>query len=160
VELLRSHPGLARSRDHPLQPRQDLPVRPKLPARVEEKLEGLGLSKEEVNRALEPMFSFRTQLEEEVEWYERVRRRDFGVIRDLSAVGTLLIALRIAIGLSQWELADKVGVSEAQVSRDERNEHHGITVDRAEGVGRHERDPDISRGRQAAGPGVGKSTQS
>jgi len=134
VELLRSHPGLARSRDHPLQPRQDLPVRPNLPARVEEKLEGLGLSKEEVNRALEPMFSFRAQLEEEVEWYERVRRRDFGVIRDLSAVGTLLIAMRIAIGLKQWELADKVGVSEAQVSRDERNEHHGITVDRARRV--------------------------
>lgn len=56
------------------------------------KLEGLGLSEAEVRRALEPMLSFRAQLEEEVEWYERVRRRDFGVIRDLSAVGTLLIA--------------------------------------------------------------------
>jgi hypothetical protein len=97
-----------------------------------EKLEGLGLSEEEVRRALEPMLSFRAQLEEEVEWYERVLRRDFGVIRDLSAVGTLLIALRIANGLSQRELAEKIGVSEAQVSRDERNEYHGITVDRAQ----------------------------
>ena len=99
-----------------------------------EKLEGLGLSQEEVRRALEPMLSFRAQLEEEVEWYERVRRRDFGIIRDLSAVGTLLIALRIANGLSQRELAEKLGVSEAQVSRDERNEYHGITVDRAQKV--------------------------
>jgi DNA-directed RNA polymerase specialized sigma subunit len=99
-----------------------------------EKLEGLGLSQEEVRRALEPMLSFRAQLEEEVEWYERVRRRDFGIIRDLSAVGTLLIALRLANGLSQRELADKLGVSEAQVSRDERNEYHGITVDRAQKV--------------------------
>jgi DNA-directed RNA polymerase specialized sigma subunit len=99
-----------------------------------EKLEGLGLSEEEVRRALEPMLSFRAQLEEEVEWYERVRRRDFGIIRDLSAVGTLLIALRIANGLSQRELAEKLGVSEAQVSRDERNEYHGITVDRAQRV--------------------------
>ena len=99
-----------------------------------EKLEGLELSEEEVRRALEPMLSFRAQLEEEVEWYERVRRRDFGIIRDLSAVGTLLIALRIANGLSQRELADKLGVSEAQVSRDERNEYHGITVDRAQRV--------------------------
>ena len=58
-----------------------------------EKLEGLGLSEEEeVRRALEPMLLFRAQLEEEVEWYERVRRRDFGIIRDLSTVGTLLIA--------------------------------------------------------------------
>lgn len=99
-----------------------------------EKLEGLGLSEEEVRRALEPMLSFRAQLEEEVEWYERVRRRDFGVIRDLSAVGTLLIALRIANGLSQRELAGRLGVSEAQVSRDERNEYYGITVDRAQRV--------------------------
>jgi DNA-binding XRE family transcriptional regulator len=99
-----------------------------------EKLEGLGLSEEEVRRALEPMLSFRAQLEEEVEWFERVRRRDFGVTRDLSTVGTLLIALRIANGLSQRELAEKLGVSEAQVSRDERNEYHGITVDRAQRV--------------------------
>lgn len=99
-----------------------------------EKLEGLGLSGEEVRRALEPMLSFRAQLEEEVEWYERVRRRDFGVIRDLSAVGTLLVALRIANGLSQRELADRLGVSEAQISRDERNEYHGITVDRVQRV--------------------------
>jgi len=99
-----------------------------------EKLEGLGLSQEEVRRALEPMLSFRAQLEEEVEWYERVRRRDFGIIRDLSAVGTLLIALRIANGLSQRELAEKLGVSESQVSRDEHNEYHGITVDRAQKV--------------------------
>jgi DNA-directed RNA polymerase specialized sigma subunit len=99
-----------------------------------EKLEGLGLAEEEVHRALEPMLSFHAQLEEEIEWYERVRRRDFGIIRDLSTVGTLLIALRIANGLSQRELAEKLGVSEAQVSRDERNEYHGITVDRAQRV--------------------------
>ena len=99
-----------------------------------DKLEGLGLSEVEIRRALEPMLSFRAQLEEEVEWYERVRRRDFGIIRDLSAVGTLLIALRIANGLSQRELAERLGVSEAQVSRDERNEYHGITVNRAQRV--------------------------
>ena len=99
-----------------------------------EKLEGLGLSEVEVYRALEPMLSFRARLEEEVEWYERVRRQDFGVIRDLSAVGTLLIAVRIANGLSQKELAERLGVSEAQVSRDERNEYHGITVDRVQRV--------------------------
>ncbi len=96
-----------------------------------ENFEGLGLSEEEVRRALEPMLSFRIQLEEEAEWYERVRRRNFGVIRDLSAVGTLLIALRIANGLNQKELAERLSVSEAQVSRDE---YHGITVDRARRV--------------------------
>jgi transcriptional regulator with XRE-family HTH domain len=43
-----------------------------------------------------------------------------------------LIGVRIAKGLSQKELAELLGVSEAQVSRDERNEYHGITVERAQ----------------------------
>lgn len=93
-----------------------------------------GLAGEEVERALGPMLSFNAQLEEEVEWYERVRRRDFEVIDDLSAVGTLLIALRIANGLSQKELANRLEVSEAQVSRDERNEYHGVSVERAQRI--------------------------
>ncbi len=93
-----------------------------------------GLSGEEVEMALGPMLSFNAQLEEEVEWYERVRRRDFEAIDNLSAIGTLLIALRIANGLSQKELADRLVVSEAQVSRDERNEYHGVTVERAQRI--------------------------
>ena len=93
-----------------------------------------GLTNEEAAKALEPMVSFRAQLEDEVRWYERVRRRDFGLLENLSALGTTLIALRIANGLSQKELADRLGVSEAQVSRDERNEYHGITIERAQRI--------------------------
>ena len=33
--------------------------------------------------------------------------------------------------MTQRELARRLGVDEAMVSRDERNEYHGITVDRA-----------------------------
>lgn len=93
-----------------------------------------GLSKEEVERVLGPMLSFRAQLEEEVEWYERVRRREFAVSHDVRDMGRTLIALRIANGLSQRELAERLDVSEAQISRDERNEYHGITVERAQRV--------------------------
>lgn len=39
--------------------------------------------------------------------------------------------MRIARGLTQRELAERLGVNESMVSRDERNEYHGITVDRA-----------------------------
>lgn len=92
------------------------------------------LSEEEVNRALGPMLSFRDQLREEVEWYERARRRDFEVSMDVRDMGRTLISLRIANGLSQKELADKLGVSEAQVSRDERNEYHGIKLERVHRV--------------------------
>ncbi len=92
----------------------------------------LQLRPDEVERAMEPALSFHAQLVEEVEWYERVRRRDFETIHSLSAIGRLLIAARIANGLSQQELADRLGVSATQVSRDERNEYHGITVERAQ----------------------------
>ena len=50
---------------------------------------------------------------------------------DLRAVGPLLITSRIAQGISQRELARRLGVHESQVSRDERNEYFGITLERA-----------------------------
>ena len=63
-----------------------------------------------------------------------MRRREFAVSHDVRDMGRTLIALRVANGLSQRELAERLGVSEAQISRDERNEYHGITVERAQRV--------------------------
>lgn len=93
-----------------------------------------GFAPDEVERGMEPLLSFHAQLAEEIEWYENVRRRNFPIIRRLTQVGQLLIALRIAAGLTQRELAERLGVSESVVSRDERNEYHGITVERAQKV--------------------------
>lgn len=90
-----------------------------------------GLSEEEVKRVCDPMESFHLQLQEEVESYERLARGDFGEFRNLSGFGQLLVGLRIAQGLSQRQLAERLGVHESQVSRDERNEYHNITLDRA-----------------------------
>ncbi len=95
-------------------------------------LAGMGLAPDEVERSMGPALSFHAGLVEDVAWYERVCRRDFETIHSLTAIGRLLIAARIANGLTQQELADRLGVSAAQVSRDERNEYHGITVDRAQ----------------------------
>ena len=50
---------------------------------------------------------------------------------NLRGLGQLLITSRIAQGISQRELANRLGVHESQVSRDERNEYFGISVDRA-----------------------------
>ncbi len=85
----------------------------------------------EINRALEPTLAFHRQLVDEVRWYERVKRREFDTISGLDEVGRTLIALRIASGLTQKDLAKCLGVKEAQVSRDERNEYHGISLERA-----------------------------
>ena len=97
-------------------------------------LEAAGLAPDEVERAMQPLLSFHAQLAEEISWYERVKRRDFGVLSRLTGLGRLLIALRIANGLTQRELAQRLGVDEAQVSRDERNEYYGITLERAQRV--------------------------
>jgi transcriptional regulator with XRE-family HTH domain len=51
-----------------------------------------------------------------------------------SSPGNSSRALRIAKGVSQRDLAERVGVHESQVSRDERNEYHGVTVERANRV--------------------------
>lgn len=80
------------------------------------------------------MDSFSLQLAEEVESYERLKRGQFSEIENLHGLGRLLIGLRIARNLSQRELADKLGVHESQVSRDERNEYHGVTVRRAAAI--------------------------
>ena len=102
--------------------------------RQREQLEEMDLSEEEVERALEPMISFRDGLREEIETYERMRRGDLSVLRDLQSIGRWLIGARIAKGWSLSRLADELGVSVQQVSRDEQNEYHGITARRAQRI--------------------------
>jgi DNA-binding XRE family transcriptional regulator len=97
----------------------------------ERELVRMGLKRAEVKRAMDPLRSFNLQLEEEVEAYERLKRGDLGELENLHGLGRTLVALRIALGLTQRQLAERLGVNESQVSRDERNEYQGITVDRA-----------------------------
>jgi len=100
-------------------------------ARQKAELKGMGLGPAEIKRAMDPMLSFHQQLEEEVQAYERLKRGEFEEIGNLRGLGQLLVSLRIARGLTQRQLAEKLGVHETQVSRDERNEYHGITLERA-----------------------------
>jgi ribosome-binding protein aMBF1 (putative translation factor) len=95
------------------------------------RLKETGLSDEEIKRVIDPMESFHLQLKEEVESYERLKRGEFEELENLRGLGHLLISLRIAQGMSQRELARRLDVHESQVSRDERNEYFGITLERA-----------------------------
>lgn len=96
-----------------------------------QRLKETGLSPEEIKRVIDPIESFHLQLSEEVESYERLKRGEFAEVYNLAGLGNLLVSLRISCGLSQRELARRLGVHESQVSRDERNEYFGVTVERA-----------------------------
>jgi ribosome-binding protein aMBF1 (putative translation factor) len=94
-------------------------------------LKEAGLNSDEIKRVIDALSSFHLQLREQVEAYERVKRGEFGELENLRGLGHLLITARIAQGLTQRELARRLGMHEAQVSRDERNEYFGITLGRA-----------------------------
>ena len=95
------------------------------------RLREAGLTDVEIKRVIDPMESFHLQLQEEVESYERLKRGEFDDLDNLRGLGHLLISTRIAQGISQRELARRLEVHESQVSRDERNEYYGITLERA-----------------------------
>src|SRR6185503_7861788 len=63
------------------------------------------LTKDEVKRVLAPVRSFHEQLKEEIQSYERLKRGEFDELQNFSGVGRLLVALRIAKGVTQRELA-------------------------------------------------------
>ena len=93
-----------------------------------------GLEESKIKNLMDPMVSFHLQLEEEVQSYERLKRGEFSQLNNLSGLGELLVSLRIARGMSQKKLAELLDVHESQVSRDERNEYNGISIERASRV--------------------------
>lgn len=84
--------------------------------------------------AIQPLISFHEQLKAEVEYYEKIKRGSFNPIYKFTDIGKTLIAFRIYLGMTQSELASKLGVKESQVSRDERHEYYGATTEKIETV--------------------------
>ncbi len=100
----------------------------------ENKMKDAGLNKEQIKLAIDPLVSFTLLLREEVEEYEKLKRGQFDSFVNLSGLGRTLIALRIYKGMTQKDLAEKLGVLEPQVSRDERNEYHGASIEKIQKV--------------------------
>ncbi len=98
------------------------------------KMKKAGLTKQQIQLAIDPLATFALQLREEVEEYERLKRGQFEPLMNLNGIGHMLVALRIYKGMKQKELAEKLGIKEAQVSRDERNEYHGASIDKIQKV--------------------------
>ncbi|GAB3798011.1 helix-turn-helix domain-containing protein [Virgibacillus kimchii] len=103
-------------------------------AAEKKKFKEMGLEEDHIELAIQPYVSFHEQLKEEVDYYERIKRGEFETVFNLHTIGKTLIAYRIYLGMTQNELADKLGVSPSQVSRDERNEYYGATIERIQSV--------------------------
>lgn len=92
-------------------------------------LRAQGLGVEDVDVALAGTASVLEDLKFECRFYERLKREGPGAVPDYPPAerGKALVALRIAVGRTQRELAEALSISEAQVSRDEKNEYRGVT---------------------------------
>jgi len=103
--------------------------------KAKERLEGKGLAPEDVEYALNPLRSFLLEIEDEIRAYEDLKdsasRGRTIKLSKLSSFGRVLVEARIARGYTQRELAERLGVHETQVSRDEKHDYKSVTVDRA-----------------------------
>ena len=100
----------------------------------EANLKAEGLKPAQIKRGMDPLVSFTEQLREEVGYYEHLKQGNIPKLEGFNTIGHALIALRIAKNVSQADLANRLGVDPSQISRDERNEYHGITIERADRV--------------------------
>jgi DNA-binding Xre family transcriptional regulator len=97
-------------------------------------LETSDLVPDHVELAMSPTLAFMDSMQGEIRWYEQARKGEIRPLPNLTAIGLSLIALRLARGVTQRQLAERLGINEAQVSKDERNEYHGVSVERAQRV--------------------------
>ena len=97
-------------------------------------LESSKLGKAKVRYGLNPMRTFHQGLVEEAKAYERLKAGHLPALASLEGLGRFLVEARIASGVSQRDLAGRLGVHESQVSHDENDDYHGITVARAERI--------------------------
>jgi transcriptional regulator with XRE-family HTH domain len=95
-------------------------------------LEQRGASPGAIQLAVDPLQVLVAELGFDLQLYDRLRQEGVSAVPSYPAEesGKELIALRIARGWTQRKLAEELGVSEAQVSRDERNDYQGITQER------------------------------
>ena len=101
----------------------------KLIAQNRELLERIGLSKEQIDTHIEPTDAILKELQAEVAEYESLTHGT-PPSDSIEKIGDMLVKLRIYKQLTQKALADKIGVDETQVSRDERHHYRGVSLDR------------------------------
>ncbi|MBN1959408.1 MAG: helix-turn-helix domain-containing protein [Deltaproteobacteria bacterium] len=100
--------------------------------KIRKELAARGLDEKAISIATAPQESMADDIAWEVNLYNALKLGDIAAIPDYTPAerGKALIGLRIIKGWTQRQLAEALGVSEAVVSRDERNEYHGISMEK------------------------------
>jgi hypothetical protein len=93
-----------------------------------------GLPADQIQRWLDPSQCIIADTKWDVEEYQKAKQGHIPPFDNLLCLGRGLISARIASGLSQKELSEKLGIPEAQLIRDEDNEYHGISLDKAQTI--------------------------
>src|ERR1700733_909534 len=89
-----------------------------------------GLTAKQAKESLSSSLTYARQCQEEIELYEQLKKGDLPPAEHFSTRGKYFVAARIAKSMTQRELAEKLGTKESAVSRDERNEYHGISMEK------------------------------
>lgn len=99
-----------------------------------EQFKSMNLNNDQIKTLLEPEICFHQQLQDEVDWYNDVKTGHLMPLKSFTDIGKGLIALRIASGISQADLARALDISASAVSKDENNNYAGITVNRVQKI--------------------------
>lgn len=78
---------------------------------------------------LKTQYALRDQMKDQLKEYESIKKGEIPeYMKKIDNFGLLLIALRIKKGWSQSQLARSMNIKPSQVSRNERNEYHGVSL--------------------------------
>src|SRR5687768_11613384 len=79
-------------------------------------LEARGLPDADIQQALAPVRAFAAKLQNDVSAYERLARGELPAFVGIEQLGDALVAARLVVGVSQRELAARLGVNESIIS--------------------------------------------
>lgn len=92
-----------------------------------EDLTNQGYNQIQIDISLMAINKIHFSLKYDIELYEKAMNGDFDQETvTMSQLGSYLIKMRIYKGITQEEMSEQLGISQVQISKDEKNEYQGI----------------------------------
>ena len=95
-----------------------------------ELLKRVGVSPEKIEEHIALNKASMEEIKAEIAEYDQLKNHTTPPSETITRIGDLLVKLRIYKGLTQKALAERMGVDETQVSRDERSHYKGVSLER------------------------------